>query len=1085
MKNILTLTVSLMLLLSVTVAAKQDSRMLRFPDIGEKLVVFVYAGDLWSVDKNGGDAKHLTTHKGLELFPKISPDGKWIAFSAEYSGSRQVYVMPATGGTPRQLTFYNDAGIMPPRGGFDHIVLDWTPDSKKILFRANRTPWGKRMGKYYLVSIDGGLEEELPIPESGFGAFSPDGTKICYTPISREFRHWKRYKGGRAADVWTYDLKNKVSERITTFPGTDQTPVWNSKGIYFISDMDLKLNVHRYDPATKKIEQITKHKEFDALWLSGRNGEMVYENGGYIYKLNADTGKTTKLTVNINFDSPHRMPYLKSVKRSIRSYGISPDGELALFGARGDIFTVPAEEGIVENLTASSTREMNPVWSPDGKYIAYYSEKSGEFEIYLRNYKTGTTKQLTKGATHWKNYPVWSPDSSKLLYSDMAGKLRILDIKTGKEKLVDTGIRTLIRSYSFSPDSRWVAYTLVSENNQSAIWVYSVETGKKNQVTADTFSEGSPVFSHCGNYIFFTSDRDFNLTSSGFEATFMYTNPTRLYALYLTKNAPDIFKEDVNKVKVAVAETAKKKSKKKSKKAGTKAVKAIKIDFDGISSRVIALTSTNGRYRNLTPIKGGLLYVNEEGVQRYKLEDKKPALLIKDARDFVVSGNGKKLIYLYKRGKFGITGIAKGKAGDGAIELSGMKMRIDPVKEWNQIYNDAFRIFRDWFYVRNIHNVDLMEVKKRYSVLLPYVSHRADLDYILSEIIGESNTGHTYANWGDFEKVKRVDTGLLGAELKVDSKGTYKIAKIFKGENWNKARRSPLTEQGINVKEGDYLIAIDGVKLTSKVNPYQLLEGKADQKVRVTVSSMADGKAARHYYIKPLKSEFELRYLDWVNSRRAMVDKLSGGKIGYIHVPNTAVEGHRELFRGMYAYHNKEALIIDDRYNGGGFIPDDLTRLLERRTRSYWARQGSTRGFKTPAFAHDGPKAMLINHYSSSGGDCFPYYFRQKKLGTIIGTRTWGGLVGISGNGDFVDGSALAVPSFGIYNEKGEWVVEGVGIYPDIEVYDTPHLIAAGKDPSIEKAIEVLLKQLKEKPAKKVKRPVGPDRSKWIEIDIK
>ncbi len=1083
MKNTIISILGFIVLLSASVYGKQDSRLLRFPDTNNKLIVFSYAGDIWSTGINGGDAKHLTSHKGQELFPKLSPDGKWIAFSAEYSGSRQVYVMPATGGTPKQLTYFDDVVLVFPRGGYNNIVLDWTHDSKKILFRSNRTPHGKRVGKYFLIDRNGGYPEELPIPEGGFGALSPDGTKLCYTPISREFRNWKRYKGGRAADVWIYDLKNNKSERITTFKGTDQTPVWYKDSIYFMSDRDLKLNVHKYNTTTKKIEQVTKHTVFDGLWLSGRNGSLVYEHGGHIYKLNPESGKTEKLTINIDFDNSHRMPYLKNVRKNISAFDISPNGNVALFCARGDIFTVPAEEGVIENLTSSPSREVSPAWSPNGKYIAYYSDKTGEYEIYLREYKTGKVTQLTKNSSHWINHPVWSPDSTKIVYADMSHHLRVLDITTGKIKNIDKGTINRFNTYSFSKDSNWITYTKLSDNGNSAIWVYSLSTGKKSKVTSDIFSDYSPVFSDCGHYIFFQSQRDFNLKSSAFESKYLYRDANKIFAVYLTKDSPDIFKKEINKVEISELSAKKKKSKKAS---SVKTASALKIDLDGIFERVVAISPTTGTFYNMVPVKDGFLFTNYEGINKFSLKKQKASVLIKKASGFTISPNEKKLIYSFNRGrKFGITTLTKGKAGDGELDLSGMEMRIDPVKEWNQIYRDAFRIFRDWFYVRNIHNVDWKEVEKRYSALLPHIGHRSDLDYILGEVIGETNAGHTYVNWGDFETVKRVHTAYLGAVLTPDTKaGKYRFSKIYKGENWNKLLRSPLKEQGVNVKTGDYLIAIDGVKLTTSINPYMLLEGKADRRVKLTVSAYANGKITRDYYVKPVRSEQGLRYHDWVLSRRALVDKLSGGKIGYIHVPNTAYEGHRELFKGMYAYHKKPALIIDDRYNGGGFIPDDLTRLLERKTRTYWRRQGIN-GMKTPSVAHDGHKAMLINHYASSGGDCFPYYFRMQNLGTIIGTRTWGGLIGISYNAPFVDGGSLNVPSFGIYDRDGKWTVEGIGIYPDIEVYDTPHLIAEGKDPSIEKAVEVLLKKLKEEPVKKVTPPAAPDRSKWIEVEIK
>lgn len=1070
--------------------AENDSRLLRFPDINKNLIAFVYAGDIWTVSSDGGDAKRLTSHLGMELFPKISPDGNWIAFSAEYSGSRQVYIIPSTGGTPKQLTYYNEVGVMPPRGGWDNVVLDWTSDSKNILIRANRTPFGDRNGKYFLVSIDGGLEKPLQIINGGFAALSPDNTKLCFTPVDREFRTWKRYKGGRASDLWIYDLVNDKSERITNFVGTDQIPTWYNNKIYFASDRDLTINIYSYDVTTKETTQITKHSEFDVMWPSGENGMLAYENGGYIYKLNLETGNTEKISVNINFDNPNILPYFKNVSEFIESYSISPTGKRALFDARGDIFSVPAENGVTENLTnTQGVREMFPNWSPDGKFISYVSDATGEYEIYLLENKKGAkAKQITFNSLSWKYDQIWSPDSKYLLFSDRTLKLRLLNTETGVIKDIAQAYSDEIRDYQFSPDSRWVTYSNNTENGNSSIYVYNVENGQTNKLTDDTFSENNPVFSKCGNYIFFMSNRDFNLEFSSFEFTYLYTNATRIYALALRKDSPKLFKykNDIEPVKKEESIDLKAKdSKSKDTKEPAKTDLTIKIDFDGINQRVMDFPIQSGNYRGIEAVDGGILYMANDGLHKYDIAEEKDQVIISGIRQFTVSADGKKMMYSAGN-NYGIVDIKPGqKSGDGKVSIDNLVMKIDPKKEWQQIYTDGWRIFRDYFYVENMHNIDWKGLKAKYEKLLPSVSHRADLDYIFGEIIAESNTGHAYDNWGDFERVKRIDGGLLGADLKADpASNRYKISKIYKGENWNEARRSPLTEQGVNIKEGDYLISLNGNNVTLADNPYKFLENTIGKVIEITVNSTPSDDGSKTYEIKPIKSELELFYMDLIESRRAMVDKLSGGKIGYIHVPNTAVEGNYELHRGMYAFHNKEALIIDDRDNGGGFIPENMADLLDRETLSYWHRRG-LKSMKSPAIAHDGPKVMLINGYSSSGGDAFPYYFKKKGLGLLIGTRTWGGLVGISGNAGLVDGGYINVPRFGVYNENEEWIIEGIGVYPDIEVIDEPHLIAKGIDPCIEKAVDVLLKQLQENPVKKVNPPTDPDRSKWIEKDIK
>jgi tricorn protease len=1085
MKKILLITLFCILLFSFNFGMK-DARLLRFPDINGDLIVFVYAGDLWSVSAGGGEARKLTTHPGVELSPKISPNGKWIAFSAEYSGSRQVFVMPSEGGVPRQLTFYNDIGVLPPRGGFDNLVMDWTPDSKKILFRSHRTPYGERKGKFFLVNLEGGLETPLKIPEAGYGNFSPDGGKICFTTISREFRTWKRYKGGMAADVWIYDLENNQSERITKFPGTDHIPMWFQNKIYFASDRDLLLNIHEYDINTKKIRKITNHKEFDVMWPSGDNGAIVYENGGYIYKLDLATGSTNKVIVDLHYDSPGVLPYFKNVAGNIYSYSISPTGKRAVFGARGDIFTVPAKDGQIDNLTLTQgIREIFPRWSADGKFICYYSDQTGEYEIYLKD-QEGKNKaiQLTQNSTAWKFPAVWSPDSQKLLFSDKNQLLQVLDVKTKKMQVLDKASRYDIRSYDWSPDSNWVVYTKDGQNGQDAIWVYSMKQKKTYQLTNNMFNDYSPVFSTCGHYIFFRSDRDFNLSFSAFEFNYLYHKATRIYAMALRQDTPPLFKEKNDKESIRKVVP---KSKSKSKKGKTKpeAKLDIHIDFENLNNRIVAFPMKSGDFRSLNAVKEGILYTDMKGLHLYNIDKKKDEMIFDKVVRYVVSFDKKKL--LYRTGKtYGIVDIRpKQKSGAGKLDLTHLTMKIEPQKEWKQIYQDGWRIFRDWFYSKKLHGVDWLKMKTKYQQLVPYVGHRADLDYIFGELIGESNTGHCYVNWGDFPQVKRVEVGLLGAELKADKKSNrYYISKIYLGENWNEERRSPLYDQGVGVKKGDYIIQLNHRDVTLKDNPYQFLENTIGKRIPITVNHKPSKQGARTYMIKPIKSEQDLLYLDWVESRRKMVDELSEGKIGYIHVPNTSIEGNRELFRGMYAFYDKEALIIDERYNGGGFIPDVMTRLLERTTLSYWSRAG-VKFNKTPGISHDGPKAMLINHYSSSGGDAFPYYFKKRKLGTLIGTRTWGGLVGLSGNAGFIDGGSISVPTFGMFDTEGKWAVEGIGVYPDIEVYDEPHLVAKGKDPSVEKAVEVLLEELKKNPPKIMQKPVPADRSKWIEKKIK
>jgi len=795
--------------------------------------------------------------------------------------------------------------------------------------------------------------------------------------------------------------------------------------------------------------------------------------------LDLETGKEERVIVNIHFDNPNILPYYKNVKDFIQGVAVSPSGKRALFDARGDIFSVPAKNGPSINLTQTQgVRETSPSWSPDGKYISYYSDATGEYEIYLLENKKGAkARQITSGSSAWMYDAQWSANSKYLLFFDRSLKLKYLDIESGRVKVVDIAKRNEITDYAFSPDSEWITYSKESKNGQSAVWVYQLSSGKNHQLTDDTFSDYAPVFSADGQFIYFMSNRDFNLSFSSFEFNYLYNKATRIFALSLKADGPKLFalKNDVEEVK--------KEASKNDQKSEDKL--KVGIDFDGISKRISVFPMASGNYGDLTAVEGGILYSNKGSLHRFNIENEKDEVILDKISDYSLSGNGKKI--MYRSGStYGIIDVNAGqKVGDGQLNLDDLQMKIDPKKEWNQIYTDGWRIFRDYYYVDNMQGVDWDQIKANYNLLMPYVSHRADLDYIIGEIISETNTGHAYDNYGDFEKVKPMETGLLGAKLKADTKaGKYVISKIYQGENWTPNRRSPLTEQGVNVKEGDYLLSINGHDLSLDVNPYLYLENTVDKMVDITVNSKPNFEGAKTYTIKPIASELELMYLNWVNERREMVDRLSDGKIGYIHVPNTAFEGNRELHRGMYAYHDKQALIIDDRYNGGGFIPDHMADLLDRDVLSYWHRRG-LEPTQTPGIAHDGPKAMLINHYSSSGGDAFPYYFRKKGLGKLIGTRTWGGLVGMSGNAGLVDGGYIAVPRFGIFDENQKWIIEGVGVYPDIEVYDEPHKVAKGIDPSIQKAVEMLLKELKENPAKKVSAPANPNRSKWVEEDVK
>jgi tricorn protease len=822
------------------------------------------------------------------------------------------------------------------------------------------------------------------------------------------------------------------------------------------------------------------------MWPSGSGGKIAFEKGGFIYTLNLDSGQTAKIDIALHYDNPAIIPYYKNVEKFIDQMDISPTGKRALFSARGDIFSVPEEYGQIENLTRTQgIREIFPCWSPDGQYIVYYSDVSGEYELYMiKANSSDPAIQLTANSSAWKFAPIWSPDSQKIVYADKHEELLLLDVNTKTQKTIDRGIYDGIRDYSWSPDSHWIVYSKADENMNAAIWVYSLEQQLVFRLTSDEFSETNPVFSLCGQYLYFLSKRDFSLQFSDYEFDYIYTNAGNIYGIRLLEKTPAIFADREDQESGVKTTKSEKKKGKKDNQEGLAESKTpmVFIDFADITRRIEKFPVPAGNYQSLKATADGILYMKDHDLYSFTLKNRKAEVINKNIQEYVMSADKENLLLKSDQGYAMVKNKADRDFADNKLDLSAMEMKIDPQQEWAQIFSDGWRIFRDWFYVKNIHNVDWARLKEKYQPLVSYAGSRSDMDYILSEMVAETNAGHCYVESGDYPPIKRVNIGLLGADLELDkASGFYRITKIYQGENWQNNRRSPLTEAGINVAKGDYIIAINGNTLTADSNPYQYLENCAEKRIPIMVNQKPSKTGAQTYTIKPIKSELALRYIDWVKSRQELVDRLSDGKIGYMHLPDTAMDGNRELYRGMYSFFHKKALIIDDRYNGGGFIPTTMTELLARKTLGYWG-QKNIRYFRTPAVAHDGPKAMLINHYSSSGGDALPYFFKKLNLGTLIGTRTWGGLIGLSGNAPFVDGGSLHVPTFAIF-ENNQWIIEGIGVSPDIEVVDTPHQLAKGEDPSLEKAVEVLLKELNEHPAAEIKQPADPDRSKWIETD--
>jgi tricorn protease len=1080
--------VALLLLPPLAARAQQPSpgeaRLLRFPDIHGNRIAFVYAGDIWLVDAGGGEARRLTSGPGLELFPKFSPDGRSIAFTGEYGGNRQVYVISVDGGTPRQLTFHNDIGTLPLRGGFDNQVLGWTPDGKDVVFRSNRVAWSDRNGRPFLVAATGGMERAMPIPETGNGTFSPDGTKFVYTPLQSEFRGWKRHRGGRTQDIWIYDLKANTAERIIKDPSTDNQPMWVGDKIYFTSDREHTLNLYVYDLGSKQVRKLTSHDTYDVLWPSAGSGKIVYENGGYLYLFDDASGKSARVPIRVGSDLPETIPYVKNVSTEIEASGISPTGKRALFTARGHVLTVPAEKGeIVELAGAPGVRAMNAVWSPDGRSVAYLSDRSGEYEFYVRDAAgAAPERQVSSGGDIWRFPPVWSRDSRKLAFADRRQRLRWIDVATGKVTDVDHAGYSEITNYSWSPDGRYIVFSKLSSANLSTIWLYSLDSGKVAQLSGDLAGEAEPVFDPDGRYLYFLSNRDYNLTFGGYEVSYLYTNPTRIYVALLAKDGPALFVPSSDDEPATGDSTPAAKPGEGAAAASPSASHApahVRIDVAGFEDRVRTLPAAAATYSNLQASAQAVFYLAgtppAAQLKMYDLKDQKESQVMEGVADYKLSADGKKL--LVKHGdSWAIVDAKPGqKAADGHLKLDHLQVEVHPREEWRQMYTDAWRIMRDWFYDPAMHGLDWPAMRDRYGALLPYVACRTDLDFLLEELGAEISAGHVYVTRGDETGVPRVESGLLGAEVEADS-GVFRITRIFPGENWHDDTRSPLTEPGVHVNQGDYILAVDGQPTRGVDNFYRLLLDKADRVVSLRVGPDPGGAGAHDEKVRPVKSEQMLRYIAWVKANREWVDQASGGRIGYIHMPDTAVAGTRELFKYFYPQASKQALIVDDRYNGGGFIPDHMVALLSRPLLNYWVRRGVA-PVTTPAYVNTGPKACLINGTAGSGGDAFPYYFRKLGLGPLIGTKTWGGLIGLTGNPSLVDGGNLSTPQFRFLDTEGHWGIENVGVPPDIEVVDRPDEIAKGHDPSLERAVAYLLDQLQKHPPVAVQVPPIPRQS--------
>ena len=1078
-------------LLMVALVNSEECRLMRFPDIHQDRIVFVYAGDLWLSPSEGGIARRLTTHVGMELFPKFSPDGKMIALSAQYDGNTDVYVIPSEGGEPERLTYRPGLENLPDRFGFDDMVLDWHPDGKRILFRSWRESYDSWFQRLFLISAKGGFPEGLPLPEAGLTSFSPDGSKIAYNRIFRNFRTWKRYKGGLAQEIWIYDLENNTVERITDYEGTDTSPMWHQNRIYFVSDRDHTANIFCYDLNTRKARKITSHDEYDVKWPSLGPRSIVYENGGYLYVLDLKSEQSRKITVEIPDDRVLTRSEFISVSDYVNDYNLSPDGKRALFTARGDIFTVPAEKGNTRNLTNTpGAREKYSTWSPDGKWIAYLSDRTGEDELYLvQQDGKGEEIRITTNGDCFRFVPVWSPDSKKLLFADKNLKLYYVEVESKQITEIDSTRDGEIYDYSWSPDGRWVAYAKPAKSHFYSIFIYSLKEKEIHRVTEDFTDDSEPIFDPEGKYLYFFSKRDFNAMLGNFDPSFTYNQMTRIYVVTLQADSLSPFAPESDEVELK--EEKEKKEKEEEKKEKKKEVKKeVHIDIEGIEDRVVAVPTDPGNYYGLRATEGKILYISfptwtltggspgpKGTLHLFDMEKRKDHQLLTPVDGYDISGDGEKVIYKSEK-KFGIIDAKPGspKIGDGALKLDGMQMKVDYRKEWKQIFNEVWRRERDFFYAPNMHGLDWELMRKRYGELLPYVAHRSDLTYLIGEMIGELCCSHTYVSGGDRPKVELVKTGLLGVDWELDTlSGFYRIKKIYPGKNWEENLRSPLTEPGVEIKEGEYILAVDNKTLQYPTNPYSLFENTVGKTVNLKVNSKPSPDGAREVEVKPIASEDDLRANFWVETNRRKVEEATNGKVGYIFLPNMSGKGLNEFAKSFFPQIRKEGLIIDVRYNGGGFVSDMILERL-RRVLVGMSSSRNAGDYTYPGGVLHGHMVCITNQYSASDGDYFPYYFRQYGLGAIVGKRTWGGAVGIRDFIPLVDNGYITVPEFAPFGLEGEWVMENYGVDPDIEVDNLPDFVIQGNDPQLEKAIEVIMKKIDQEPRKLPERPPYPVR---------
>ncbi|HLN04520.1 MAG TPA: PDZ domain-containing protein [Bryobacteraceae bacterium] len=1089
------LFVALVVLVSSISGAETEKLLLQKPALSRTQIVFSYAGDLWSVRREGGDATRLTTGPGVETDPVFSPDGTLIAFTGEYDGNVDVFVMPASGGIPKRLTYHPG----------EDIAVGWTPDGKRVVFASGRnTPNdGQRL---FTMPIEGGFPDELPLPIAGDGSYSPDGSHVAYVPLFQWQAAWKRYRGGQTRKIWIADLGDSSIVPIPRKNSNDFNPMWVGDRVYFLSDRNGPVSLFCYDTRSKEVKQLIENHGLDFKSASAGPGAIVYEQFGSLSLYDLKSEKTKPVEVHLAGDITELRPHFVNVAKRLRDPHISPNGARAVFAARGDIITVPAEKGDPRNITNTvDANERSPVWSPDGNSIAYFSDESGEYALHLRDENgLGEVRKFKLGEKPaFYNSPIWSPDSKKIAYLDNHVGVWYIDLDKKSPVLVDKDYYYAGSDMSpaWSSDSNWLAYSKGLASHMRAIRLYSLSDARSTQVTDGMSEARSPVFDKDGKYLYFTASTDSGESMESDIHSFSRPVTHSIYLLVLSKDLTSPLAPESDDEKAAnekKKEEAKKDEEKKDEKDKTKPPEKVdvKIDFDNIGQRILALPMPPRRYIGLQIGRTGVLYAIEapprgmrfEGgptftIHRFDLSKRKSDVVVEGVRGFQISFSGEKM--LYQQGdKWLITApkpMADGKGpppppaggNEGALKTENIEVRVDPRAEWKEMYHEVWRIERDFFYDPGYHGLDLKTAEKSYEPYLKNIASRRDLNYLFTEMLGEMTVGHMFIGGGDSPEVKRVQTGLLGADYKIEN-GRYRFARVYNGENWNPDLKAPLTQPGVNVVAGEYVLAVNGRELRPPDNIYGFFEATAGKSVVLKVSSDPSGAKAREVTVVPIPDESNLRHLAWIEDNRRKVDQMTNGRVAYVHMPDTGFGGYTAFNRYFFAQVGKEAAIIDERFNHGGALATDIIEYLKRPVMSLVTfRDGAD--LVQPQGAIFGPKVMIINEFAGSGGDAMPWYFHRFGVGKLVGKRTWGGLVGIFGFPELMDGGRVTAPNAAVWNPDGEFDVENRGIAPDIDVELDPKVVREGHDPQLEMAVQVVLEELKEKPVPQPKRPQYPN----------